>query len=361
MKPLLNQKRILSVLSLAFGISDSGSRISWKLFLIGGILVANLNLTFAQQGAVIVAKVNVDSSLGKKWADEGRVALLERAMGALETQALDTLRETHLFPVIEENTAQVSAESNDPRQPMRLINPDDFFLNITVTDFENKATVGAQGQTTVDTSSQRRAQEAQMRFLVQQLSHVKQPGRRVVIQTKIDEIRRSMTTHTQLDKASQLTRSLDMALRFRLSKGDRTAELQTGAETFKTNGFSTILTDDLTNAKASEDLLRGATASLARQVTTRVAEQISPAKVLEKKENEVIINWGTGCGVINGQTYLVYTKKEMTDPDTKRSLGMSDIQVGKIRISQTNDKFASARIIDDNGIAPGSMVRRLVR
>jgi hypothetical protein len=50
--------------------------------------------------------------------------------------------------------------------------------------------------------------------------------------------------------------------------------------------------------------------------------------------------------------------EELTDPDTKESLGREEVKVGKVKITQVNPKTSMADILDDTGIDKGAILRK---
>ncbi len=98
---------------------------------------------------------------------------------------------------------------------------------------------------------------------------------------------------------------------------------------------------------------------LAEKIANRVADVIFPAKVLLKRDKEVTINRGEGGGVAVGDTFNVYALgEELTDPDTKESLGREEVKVGRVKITQVNPKTSTAEILDDTGIDKGAILRK---
>ncbi len=133
--------------------------------------------------------------------------------------------------------------------------------------------------------------------------------------------------------------------------------LQTGNDAFKSiqqNSSYSVGDGDL-----SDDMMVAMARDLAEKIANRVADVIFPAKVLLKRDKEVTINRGEGGGVAVGDTFNVYALgEELTDPDTKESLGREEVKVGRVKITQVNPKTSTAEILDDTGIDKGAILRK---
>ena len=98
---------------------------------------------------------------------------------------------------------------------------------------------------------------------------------------------------------------------------------------------------------------------LAEKIANHIADVIFPAKVLIRRDKEVIINRGEGGGIAVGDIFNAYALgQELIDPDTKESLGREEVRVGRVKISQVNPKTSQAEILDDTGIDKGAILRK---
>lgn len=102
---------------------------------------------------------------------------------------------------------------------------------------------------------------------------------------------------------------------------------------------------------------------LARVVADRIALRLVdvrfPARVMAKSaDNVVTFNRGDGSGVAVGQEWGVYASgEELTDPDTGESLGHEETLVGRAVVTEVEAKFAKARIVKDQGVVKGAIIR----
>ncbi len=122
-----------------------------------------------------------------------------------------------------------------------------------------------------------------------------------------------------------------------------------------------VTTDNFVESEnnLSDQLLTAIATDLSAKIANRVVEVLNPAKVLTKTYNQVTINRGDGTDIKVGEVWLVYALGEaLIDPDTGENLGAEEIQVGKVRITQVTAKFSKAEVMEDNGIAKGSILRK---
>jgi hypothetical protein len=99
--------------------------------------------------------------------------------------------------------------------------------------------------------------------------------------------------------------------------------------------------------------------SLAEKIAVHVADVIFPAKVISRRETQVMINRGEGAGVVVGDIFNAYAQgEEVKDPDTGEVLGREEVKVGKVKITEVDPKFSKADVIEDTGVGPGSVLRR---
>jgi curli biogenesis system outer membrane secretion channel CsgG len=135
------------------------------------------------------------------------------------------------------------------------------------------------------------------------------------------------------------------------------ANFQTGNDDFKRiqeeRSYSTK------DGELSDELMVAVARDLAQKVATRIADVVFPAKVLLKRDKEVTINRGEGGGLAVGDLFNVYALgEELTDPDTKESLGRDEVKVGKVKITQVNPKTSVGEVMDDTGIDKGAILRK---
>jgi curli biogenesis system outer membrane secretion channel CsgG len=102
---------------------------------------------------------------------------------------------------------------------------------------------------------------------------------------------------------------------------------------------------------------------LARLVSARISQRLVdarfPAKVLAKSPDGIVtFNRGDGSGVQTGQEWGVYAVGEaMVDPDTGESLGAEEVLIGRAIVTEVEAKFAKARLLQDQGVERGAVLR----
>lgn len=122
----------------------------------------------------------------------------------------------------------------------------------------------------------------------------------------------------------------------------------------------------LAKLRTTADRADAITPELARLVSARIAQRLVdvrfPAKVLAKSpDNIVTFNRGDGSGVHTGQEWGVYAVGEaMVDPDTGESLGAEEVLIGRAIVTEVEAKFAKARLIQDQGVERGAVLRPVV-
>jgi len=135
------------------------------------------------------------------------------------------------------------------------------------------------------------------------------------------------------------------------------ANFQTGNDEFKR--IQEERNYSVKDGEMTDELMVAVSRSLAQRIADRIADVVFPAKVLAKRDKQVTINRGEGGGVAVGDVFNVFALgEELTDPDTKESLGREEVRVGKVKISQVNPKTSTADILDDTGIDKGAILRK---
>lgn len=83
--------------------------------------------------------------------------------------------------------------------------------------------------------------------------------------------------------------------------------------------------------------------------TAAVIDGAYPIKVVAVAEGTCVINRGRGAIEV-GETLNVFKPGEtLTDPDTKENLGYHEARVGRIKITQVDEKTSAAEIVDGAG------------
>jgi curli biogenesis system outer membrane secretion channel CsgG len=135
------------------------------------------------------------------------------------------------------------------------------------------------------------------------------------------------------------------------------ANLQTGNDAFK--DFTENRSYSVKDGNLSDEMMVAVARDMAEKIANHFADVIFPAKVLIRRDKEVIINRGEGGGVAVGDVFNAYALgEELIDPDTKESLGREEVRVGKVKITQVNPKTSTADILDDEGVDKGAVLRK---
>ena len=135
------------------------------------------------------------------------------------------------------------------------------------------------------------------------------------------------------------------------------ANFQTGNDAFKQ--IQEERSYSVKDGELSDEMMVAVARDLAQRIANRIADVVFPAKVLVKRDKEVTINRGEGGGVAVGNIFNVYALgEELTDPDTKESLGREEAKVGRVKITQVNPKTSTAEILEDTGIDKGAILRK---
>jgi hypothetical protein len=136
--------------------------------------------------------------------------------------------------------------------------------------------------------------------------------------------------------------------------------LESASHVIQTNSVVETLLEASNNAEATDELLRRVTRDMAEWVAVRVANVAFPVKVLAKTDKQVTINRGEGTGVAVGQIWIANAPgKELKDPDTGEVLGVEEVPIGKVRITEVLPKFSKGEIVEDWGVAVGTILRLL--
>lgn len=112
------------------------------------------------------------------------------------------------------------------------------------------------------------------------------------------------------------------------------------------------------DGELSDVLMRNISASIAEELSSKVADRIFPPRIVAFSGDQVTINRGEGTGIAVGQVWKAYALgEEMIDFDTGESLGREEIEIGTIEIIQVLPKFSKGTAVSDLGIAIGQVAR----
>ncbi len=82
-------------------------------------------------------------------------------------------------------------------------------------------------------------------------------------------------------------------------------------------------------------------------LVNEVVEGVFPIKIIKIVGNQVFLNRGSGAFFRVGDIMKVYNLgEELIDPDTQESLGSTEMEVGRIKITEIQPKFSKAQIVE---------------
>lgn len=82
-------------------------------------------------------------------------------------------------------------------------------------------------------------------------------------------------------------------------------------------------------------------------LVNEVVEGVFPIKIVKIVDNQIFLNRGEGDIFNVGNVMNVYNVgEELIDPDTNESLGMAEIEVGRIKITEIQPKFSKAQVVE---------------
>lgn len=92
-----------------------------------------------------------------------------------------------------------------------------------------------------------------------------------------------------------------------------------------------------------------------RQIAQVVAEQPFQPKIASINNNQIIISGGKNRRIEVGDEYIVRpVSQQVVDPDTGDLLGhITGEQIGRVRVTQTTEKYSIATIVQGDQFAPG--------
>lgn len=112
------------------------------------------------------------------------------------------------------------------------------------------------------------------------------------------------------------------------------------------------------DGELSDVLMRDISASIAEELSNKVADRIFPPRVIAISGDQATINRGEGTSISAGQIWKVYALgEEMIDFDTGEVLGREETEIGTIEIKQILPKFSKGTVLEDLGIERGQVAR----
>ena len=275
--------------------------------------------TYAQKNTLGIAPVEPAPALAASVVKEGKANQMDQVLQSLDEQLVDRIHNSRKFELV-------------ARGDLKTVLTEQIFAN----------------SGNVDTADKNAAQQ------------FKVAGAKYMLATKVDGFKdfseilpggetggtatiRVLSLSTIAKLYESTTGKLLESANFQIRKEDRKLSQKRAFE----------------NATLSDELLVGVARAMADKIANRVADVIFPAKIISKIDRQVTINRGDGTSIAVGQDWNVYAVgKELKDPDTGEILGVQEVLVGKVRVTNVLPKVSTAEIIsEDNGIAEGAIVR----
>ena len=108
----------------------------------------------------------------------------------------------------------------------------------------------------------------------------------------------------------------------------------------------------------NNEILLKVSDEVSRAVVVRCLDCLSPAKVMAITGKQITFNRGSDFGYPVGQIVEIFQFGEpLEDPDTGELLGHEEVLVGSAQVRRLTEKFSTAIIIEDHGIAKSNIVR----
>jgi hypothetical protein len=297
---------------------------------------------------------------------------LDDVLHAVEAQLVDALSTTKMFHVVEDRELRnalgiAEGEADDLRDIKSAALRSRFekasipyLLVTTVEDFLEETLAGTQEKK----QQQQRDFDIQQRrrLMLQQYQQQRRYPNGAPLLRQQGEFDNSISGSYREEQTQSAAREsrlqrLRLSVRYRLYRATTGELLRSEDRSFITNRAYSVVASGGQSLQAN-DLLEQATKRVAEQAVVLVGEAVFPIRVLEKSGKEVTINRGRETGLRVGQRYKVSSLgKEIVDPGTKEVLGRDEVTEGVVEITELNDKFSKARVVEDRNITPGCILR----
>lgn len=284
------------------------------------ILATQVDLSAQEAKTLAVGEIEATPSVRQSVRAAGAENTLNRLQEAMDGQLMDRLHNTRRF---------------------------DLFARSQLADIMSEQNLAASGN--LDPSDPNTAQSFHL------------AGVQYLVVTTIDDFQdRTETATFEAIGRSATRRNL------RISAVTRLYDTTTGRLLESTNfqitdsdvreepAYQSIATGEL-----SDEMILLLARKLSQQVSDRLIDVLYPARVVGKTGQIVTLNRGDGTNISEGQEWIIYAiGEEMIDPDTGRSLGVEEIEIGKIRITQVLPQVSRGVIVgDDYGIERNQIAR----
>lgn len=255
-----------------------------------------------------ITKIAATDALTKRMQNQGVGLSLDTVLQALDSQVYDRLLNTRRFEILERSDADALAQEAGATGEAFNFNKADYILTIRVDSFND------------------RMEERKLAAL----------GKTIRARTiSLSAVAKVTEVSTQRAVASA---------NFQVSKRD--------SESRSANTTQRV-------GEASDALMIEAVGDIAQKIAMRVADVVSPARVLAKRDKLVTINRNDESGIKVGQIWEVLTVgDDLVDPDTGDVI-REEVYVGKVKVTRVTPQYSQAEIIEDTGIDRGAVVRLL--
>lgn len=278
---------------------------------------------FAQQSkkeTLAITRVRATPSLVKVAEDTGRSSTMTRIIESIETNLMSAVQKTRKFEIVSRNETDMKA----------LLEEQNLSDSGNVQTDKNSAKAGAL------------------------------KGAKYIVTVVLDDFQ----DYTEKNRFATLGKSLEQRV-IRFGATAKIINSTTGSVMEVANFVETsegVAETDITSSTSGGSKTDSQIAQLSRKMCTRmanyVADVVFPAKILAARGATVSFNRGAGSGVEVGQIYEVFALGEaMIDEDTGENLGAEEVLIGLVRVTRVNPKFSQARVLEDNGIDKGHILR----
>jgi curli biogenesis system outer membrane secretion channel CsgG len=285
-------------------------KIGRHLFLLSVALLALVPLASAQAAKkkLAITKIAATEALTQRMQNQGVGLSLDSVLQAMDSQVYDRILNTRRFDILERSDADALAQEAGAAGAAFNFNQADYILTIRVDSFND------------------RMEERKLASL----------GKTIRARTvELSAVAKVTEVATQRAVASA---------NFRVSKRD--------AENRSDNTTRRV-------GEGSDALMIEAVADVAQKIAMRVADVVSPARVMAKRDQTVTINRNDESGIKVGQVWEVLVLgEELEDFDTGDII-REEVYVGKVKVTRVTPQYSQAEIIEDTGIDRGAVVRLL--
>ena len=112
------------------------------------------------------------------------------------------------------------------------------------------------------------------------------------------------------------------------------------------------------SSRAMEEAARDAIEEVVDVVVENTKSMPWSGKVILTKDGQVYINAGSNANMAEGTVLEVSRPgEELIDPDTGLNLGTTESKIGKLKVTQVQEKFSIAEAVEGTGFDKGDIVR----